>query len=109
MSHAKTDRDSPSPSGPLEGDDLKLRLYIAGQTPKSLAAIANLRRICQKYFPDHNSIEIIDLIINPELARGDQIVAIPTLVKRFPGPMRKVIGDLSNVDRVLSGLDLSVT
>jgi circadian clock protein KaiB len=108
MSRVKTDPESPSGSDAPACDDLKLRLYVAGQSPKSLAAIANLRRICQKHFPGRNCFEIIDLIINPELARGDQIVAIPTLVKRFPGPIRKVIGDLSNVDRVLTGLDLSV-
>jgi circadian clock protein KaiB len=108
VNRARTERESPSRQDTIGCKDLKLRLYVAGQTPKSLAAVANLRRICQEYFPGQNPIEIIDLILNPELARGDQIVAIPTLVKRFPGPVRKVIGDLSNVDRVLSGLGLLV-
>jgi circadian clock protein KaiB len=88
------------------GDILKLRLYIAGQTPKSLAAIVNLRRLCQEHSLGRNCVEIIDLITNPGMARGDQIVAIPTLVKLSPEPVRKVIGDLSNVHRVREGLDL---
>jgi circadian clock protein KaiB len=106
MSREKTNGKPHPRPGKVRRDSLKLRLYVAGQTPKSLAAIVNLRRICQEHWPGRNSVEIIDLITNPELARGDQIVAIPTLVKHFPEPMRKVIGDLSNVDRVLAGLDL---
>jgi circadian clock protein KaiB len=83
-----------------------LRLYIAGQTVRSLAAIANLKRICEEHCAVEYVIEVIDLLENPQLARGDQIVAIPTLVKKLPAPLRRVIGDLSNVERVLVGLDL---
>jgi len=82
-----------------------LRLYIAGQTPRSLAALANLRKICADYLPPTCTIEVIDLVEKPQLARGDQILAIPTLVRNFPAPMRKIIGDLSNTERVLVGLD----
>lgn len=85
---------------------LHLRLYVAGQTPKSLAALANLKRICNEYLTCAYTLEVIDLIKNPQLAKGDQILAIPTLVKNLPQPIRKIIGDLSNVDRVLVGLDL---
>jgi circadian clock protein KaiB len=82
-----------------------LRLYIAGQTPRSLAALANLRKICADYLPPACTIEVIDLVEKPHLARGDQILAIPTLVRNLPAPMRKIIGDLSNTERVLVGLD----
>jgi circadian clock protein KaiB len=83
-----------------------LRLYVAGQTPRSLAALANLKRFCQEYLEGRYSIQVVDLLENPQLARGDQILAIPTLVRRLPTPMRKIIGDLSNTERVLVGLDL---
>jgi circadian clock protein KaiB len=83
-----------------------LRLYVAGQTPKSVTAFANLKKICADYLEDKYRIELIDLLQNPQLARGDQIVAIPTLVRNLPAPMRKIIGDLSNTERVLVGLDL---
>jgi circadian clock protein KaiB len=83
-----------------------LRLYVAGQTPRSLAALANLKRFCQEYLEGRYSIHVVDLLENPQLARGDQILAIPTLVRRLPTPMRKIIGDLSNTERVLVGLDL---
>jgi circadian clock protein KaiB len=86
---------------------VRLRLYVAGQTPKSLAALANLKRICDDHLKGRYRIEIIDLVKNPKLAQGDQILAIPTLVKKLPVPVRKIIGDLSNTDRVLVGLDLS--
>lgn len=86
---------------------IKLRLYVAGQTPKSLAAMSNLRRICDEHLKGRYRIEVIDLVKNPQLAQGDQILAIPTLVKKLPVPVRKIIGDLSNTDRVLVGLDLS--
>jgi len=85
---------------------LKLRLYVAGQTPKSLAALSNLKRICSEHIDGKYELEVIDLIRNPQLAQGDQILAIPTLVRNLPVPIRKIIGDLSNVDRVLVGLDL---
>ena len=85
-----------------------LRLYVAGQTPKSVLAFENLRRICDEYLAGRYEIEIIDLLENPQLARGDQILAVPTLVRRLPEPIKKIIGDLSNVERVLVGLDLRV-
>ncbi len=83
-----------------------LKLYVAGQSPRSLAAFANLKRICSEYLPGKYSIEVIDLLEHPQLAAGDQIIAIPTLIRKIPKPMRKIIGDLSNTDRVLVGLDL---
>jgi len=83
-----------------------LRLYVAGQTPKSITAFANLRRICEEHLAGQYRIEVIDLLENPQLAAGDQIIAIPTLVRKLPPPMRKIIGDLSNTERVLVGLDL---
>lgn len=83
-----------------------LRLYIAGQTPRSLAALANLKEICEKHLAGRYEIQVIDLVQNPQLARGDQIVAIPTLVRRLPPPLNKIIGDLSNTERVLVGLQL---
>jgi circadian clock protein KaiB len=84
----------------------ELRLYVAGQTPKSLAAFTNLKAICEEHLAGKYTIEIIDLLVNPKLARGDQIIAIPTLVRKLPEPIRKIIGDLSNTERVLVGLDL---
>jgi circadian clock protein KaiB len=83
-----------------------LRLYVAGQTPKCMRAFANLKRICEEYLAGRYHIEMIDLLQNPQLARGDQILAVPTLVRRLPAPMKKIIGDLSNTERVLVGLDL---
>jgi len=83
-----------------------LRLYVAGQTPRSLQAFANLRRICEEHLAGRYRIEIIDLLEKPQLAKGDQILAIPTLVRSLPAPIRKIIGDLSNEDRVLMGLDV---
>ena len=84
----------------------ELRLYVAGQTPKSLAAFANLKKICEEHLAGKYRIEIIDLLKNPTLAKGDQIFAIPTLVRKLQEPVRKIIGDLSNTERVLVGLDL---
>ena len=84
----------------------ELRLYVAGQTPKSLAAFANLKRICEEHLKGSYKIEIIDLLESPMLAKGDQILAIPTLVRKLPEPVKKIIGDLSNTERVLVGLDL---
>ena len=83
-----------------------LRLYVAGQTPKSLAAFANLKRICEEHLAGKYKIEIIDLMKNPQLARGDQILAMPTLVRKLPPPIKKLIGDLSNTERVIVGLDI---
>jgi circadian clock protein KaiB len=84
----------------------KLRLYVAGQTPKSLLAFANLKRLCEERLKDRYTIEVIDLLEHPRLAKDDQILAIPTLVRRLPAPMRKIIGDLSNTERVFVGMDL---
>jgi circadian clock protein KaiB len=84
----------------------ELRLYVAGQTPKSLAAFANLKKICEQHLAGEYHIEVIDLLKNPQLASGDQILAIPTLVRKLPEPIRKIIGDLSNTERVLVGLDI---
>ena len=84
----------------------RLRLYVAGQTPKSLQAFANLKRICEDHLEGQYRIEVIDLIETPQLAKDDQILAIPTLVRKLPEPVRKIIGDLSNTERVLVGLDL---
>lgn len=86
---------------------LVLRLYIAGQTPKSLTALNNLKNLCTKHINDGYRIEVIDLLEQPELAQQDQVVAIPTLVRNLPEPIRKIIGDLSNTERVLLGLDLN--
>ena len=83
-----------------------LRLYVAGQTPKSITAFANLKRICEEHMEGRYDIEVIDLLVNPQLAKGDQILAVPTLVRKLPEPMKKIIGDLSNTERVLVGLDL---
>lgn len=83
-----------------------LRLYVAGQTPRSLTAFKNLKDICEEYLKEQYHIEVIDLMENPTLARGDQILAVPTLVRQLPQPIRKIIGDLSNTERVLVGLDI---
>ena len=84
----------------------ELRLYVAGQTPKSLAAFANLKKICEEHLAGQYHIEVIDLLKKPQLASGDQILAIPTLVRKLPEPIRKIIGDLSDTQRVLVGLHL---
>ena len=92
---------------PDEGvKEWQLRLYVAGETPRSAAALSNLRKICEEHLAGKYSIEVIDLLERPQLAKGEQIVAIPTLVLRLPEPVRKIIGDLSNRERVLIGLDL---
>ncbi len=83
-----------------------LRLYVAGQTPKSIAAFSNLKRICEEHLKGLYKIEVIDLLLNPQLAKGDQILALPTLVRKLPVPIRKIIGTLSDTERVLVGLDL---
>ncbi len=84
----------------------RLRLYVAGQTPKSITALANLKRLCESHLAGRYSIEVVDLLDKPQLARQDDIVVIPTLVRTLPPPIRKIIGDLSNVERVLVGLDV---
>jgi circadian clock protein KaiB len=88
------------------GDKWELRLYTAGQTPKSVLAFNNLKRICEQYMPGRYHIEVVDLMQNPRLAKEDQIVAIPTLVRKLPEPLRKIIGDLSDTERTLVGLQL---
>ncbi|HEY2083532.1 MAG TPA: circadian clock KaiB family protein [Verrucomicrobiae bacterium] len=94
---------------PAPGKRYDLRLYVAGQTPKSLAAFANLKELCDLYLRGKYRIEVIDLIKKPQLAKDDQIIAIPTLVRRMPQPIRKIIGDLCDTKRTLIGLDLSET
>lgn len=84
----------------------ELRLYVAGKTAKSLAAFANLKKLCEEHLAGRYSIEVVDLIEKPQLARGEQIVALPTLVRRLPEPIRKIVGDLSNTEKVLVGLQL---
>ncbi len=83
-----------------------LRLYVAGKTPKSIAAMDNLKKICEEHLAGQYQLQVVDLLENPQLARGDQILAIPTLVRKLPLPVRRIIGDLSNTERVLVGLDL---
>ena len=87
-------------------EEFDLRLYVAGQTPKAIRAFANLRKICEEHLAGRYRIEVIDLLEDPQLGRGDQILAIPTLVRRLPEPIKKIIGDLSNEERVLVGLDV---
>ena len=101
--HDETDTAA-APTAHEEFWDLKL--YVAGQTPKSMAALANLKKLCDEHLAGRYRVEVIDLVKNPQLARSDQILAIPTLVRRLPEPMRKIIGDLSNQERVLVGLDV---
>jgi circadian clock protein KaiB len=83
-----------------------LRLYVAGQSPKSLRAIDNLRKVCEEHLAGRFRVELVDLLENPTLARGDEIIAVPTLVRKLPEPIRKIIGDLSDTDKVLVGLQL---
>jgi circadian clock protein KaiB len=87
-------------------DTFDLRLYVAGQTPKAIRAFANLQKICEEHLAGRYRIEVIDLLLDPKLGHGDQILAIPTLVRRLPEPIKKIIGDLSDTERVLVGLDL---
>ena len=96
------------PTSPEEAEvaEWQLRLYVAGQTAKSMAALDNLKRVCETHLAGRYTIEVVDLLVNPRLAAGDQILAVPTLVRKFPEPIRKIIGDLSNEERVLVGLDV---
>src|SRR5689334_1679904 len=87
-------------------DVWELRLYVAGQSPKSVTAFANLKKLCEQHLAGRYRIEVIDLMVHPQLAAGDQIVAIPTLVRKLPEPLRKIVGDLSNTERTLVGLQL---
>jgi circadian clock protein KaiB len=89
-------------------DSWNLRLYVAGQTPKSLTAFSNLKRLCEEHLSGQYHIEIVDLMKQPHLAQGDQIVALPTLVRKLPEPIKRIIGDLSNLERVKVGLDLQL-
>ena len=105
--------DSAKPAGQAvptgsdeEAETWELRLYIAGQTPRSVVAFANLKRLCEEHLPGRYQIEVIDLLQRPQLAAGDQIVAIPTLVRKLPEPLRRIVGDLSNTERTLVGLQL---
>ena len=106
----KAEQANPKPLDEVvatEGPDVwELRLYVAGKTAKSVAAIENLTRLCERELPGKYRIEIVDLMVHPQLAKGDQILAIPTLVRKLPQPIRKVIGDLSNTERTLVGLQL---
>ena len=95
-----------APAGVAGAEVWHLRLYVAGQTVRSRRTLGNLRRICEEHLAGRFEIEVIDLVQNPQLAAGDQILALPTLVRKLPPPMRKIIGDLSNTERVLVGLDL---
>jgi len=99
-------RARPRKSVPRKPEIWKLRLYVAGQTPKSIRAFANLKVLCEEHLKGRYRIEVIDLMENPQLARGDQIVAVPTLIRKLPQPVRKIIGDLSDSVRVLVGLDV---
>jgi len=90
-------------------DGYNLRLYVAGQTPKSMAAMSNLKKICETHLPGRYTITVIDLMKDPALAQRDQIVAIPTLIRHLPEPLKRIIGDLSNVEKVLVGLDIAPT
>ena len=102
----KRKTDSAKATRAKPADLWKLRLYVAGQTPRSLAAFASLKRLCEDHLKGRYTIEVIDLVATPLLANDDQILTIPTLVRKLPQPVRKIIGDLSNTERVLVGLDL---
>jgi circadian clock protein KaiB len=93
-------------ASPGSDDKWRLRLYVAGRSPKCVAALENLKRFCEEHMPGQYEIEVIDLLENPRLAKDDQIVAIPTLVRKLPEPLRRIIGDLSNAERMFVGLDL---
>jgi circadian clock protein KaiB len=95
-----------SPSRSARKPEWQLKLYVAGSTARSAAALENLKRLCENHLAGRYSIEVVDLLVNPQLAAGDQILAVPTLVRKFPEPLRKIIGDLSNEARVLVGLDV---
>ena len=101
-----SDESSQDYAGLASGETYNLRLYVAGQTPKSLSAIANLQRLCEDHLSGRYVIEVIDLLQTPQLAEGDQIVAVPTLVRHLPPPLKRIIGTLSDTERVLVGLDL---
>ncbi|MGH7031656.1 MAG: circadian clock KaiB family protein [Stellaceae bacterium] len=106
MSQTDPQSVAPEPADGADSDHYHLRLYVAGQTAKSLAAIANLRRVCEDHLAGRYDIEVIDLLQNPKLAMVDQILAIPTLIRGLPGPLRRLIGSLSDTEKVLVGLDI---
>ena len=106
MSTAASDKRKAAAAAAAAKNEFQLRLYVAGQTARSVAALENLRRLCETHLQGRYKIEVIDLLVNPKLAAGDQILAVPTLVRKFPEPIRKIIGDLSNEERVLVGLDV---
>lgn len=103
---AKKSDEAPQSEPQKETEQWLLRLYVAGQTPKSVAAFANLKRICETHLKGQYQIEVVDLLVNPKLAQGDQIIAVPTLVRQLPPPVKKIIGDLANEERVLVGIDV---
>ncbi len=98
--------DESAGGGDWADEHYDLRLYVAGQSPRSVRALENLRRVCDEHLAGRYTVEVIDLLLNPGLARGDEIIAVPTLVRKLPEPIRKIIGDLSDTDRVLVGLQL---
>jgi circadian clock protein KaiB len=105
---AKTTASAATPSevGIDEEGTYRLRLYVAGQTPKSISAFANLKKLCEEFLPGRYKIEVIDLVENPQLAAGDQIIALPTLVRKLPSPLKRIIGNLSDKEKFLVGMDL---
>ena len=103
---ARTPRNTKPSKAAAAGHDWQFCIYVAGRTPKSAVAYRNLEKICQEYLCGRYHIEVIDLVRNPHIAREDQIVAVPTVVRKRPSPIRRIIGDLSNTERVLAGLDL---
>jgi circadian clock protein KaiB len=104
--NTKAPGKKPSKPVPQAAKAWELRLYVAGQTPRAVTALGNLKKLCEEHLAGCYRIEVIDLLKNPQLARGDQIVAVPTLVRKLPEPIKKIIGDLSDSERVLVGLDL---
>lgn len=101
-----TDQPKSGKGRVAEMETYSLRLYVAGQTPKSITAFANLKKLCEDHLPGQYKIEVIDLIENPQLAAGDQIVALPTLVRKLPAPLKRIIGNLSDKEKFLVGMDL---
>ena len=98
--------DPPATPSPDPDGVYHLRLYVAGQSPKSVRAVENLRRVCEEHLPGRYEIELVDLVENPQRARGDEIIAVPTLIRKLPEPVRRIIGDLSDTEKVLVGLQL---
>ena len=106
LSPGAADVELPSAPGMSADGTYSLRLYVAGQTPKSITAFANLKKLCEEYLPGRYKIEVIDLMENPHLAAGDQILALPTLVRKLPSPLKRIIGNLSDKEKFLVGMDL---